>query len=85
MVTALAAEVTRLREQAKRTSRNSSQPPSKDSAEAKAAQAQARQERHSGRQRGGQRGHVGKTRELLPLEQVAAVVTCKPSICVDCG
>src|SRR5260221_4701737 len=80
VVTALAAEVVRLREQAKRNSRNSSQPPSQDSAEAKAVQAQARQERRSGQQ-----GHVGKARALLPVEQVDAVVKCKPSICGECG
>jgi transposase len=82
VVTALAAEVVRLREQTKRSSRNSSPPPSRDSATA--AQAQARQERRSGRQRG-QGGQAGQTRVLLPVAQVAAVVTCKPSICVECG
>jgi transposase len=85
VVQALAEEVNRLREQSKRSSRNSSQPPSKDSVAAKAEQAKAREERRSGRQRGGQRGHPGQTRELLPVEQVDDIVVCKPRVCVECG
>src|SRR5947209_5365354 len=85
VVQALAEEVSRLREQSRRSSRNSSQPPSKDSLAAKAQQAKAREERGSGRQRGGQRGHPGQTRELLPVEQVDDIVVCKPSVCEVCG
>src|SRR5258708_5807874 len=85
VVRALADEVSRLREQNKRSSRNSSQPPSKDSLAAKAQQAKAREERRSGRQRGGQGGHRGQTRELLSVEQVDEIVVCKPSVCVECG
>src|SRR5258708_22354094 len=85
VVRALADEVSRLRQQSQRSSRNSSQPPSKDSVAAKAHQAKAREERRSGRQRGGQRGHPGQTRELLPIEQVDDLVVCKPSVCVECG
>src|SRR5258708_34906194 len=85
VVQALADEVNRRREQNKRSSRNSSQPPSKDSVATKAQQAKACEERHSGRQRGGQRGHPGQTRELLPVVRVDEVVVCKPSVCVECG
>ena len=85
VVRALADEVSRLRQQSKRSSRNSSQPPSKDSVAAKAQQAKAREERRSGRKRGGQRGHSGQTRELLRVEQVDDIVVCKPSVCVGCG
>src|SRR5579862_4016583 len=70
VVQALADEVSRLREASQRSSRNSSQPPSKDSVAAKAQQAKVRAERRSGRKRGGQRGHEGQTPELLPVEQV---------------
>src|SRR5260221_1786956 len=82
---ALAEEVNRLRQQSQRSSRNSSQPPSKDSVAAKAQQAKAREERRSGRQRGGQRGHPGQTRELLSVDLVDDIVVCKPSVCVACG
>jgi transposase len=85
VVQALAEEVRRLREAGRRTSRNSSQPPSQDSVAAKAQQAKVRTERRSGRQRGGQVGHPGKTRELLPVELVDNIVICKPSVCVECG
>lgn len=85
VVKALADELTRLREQSQRSSRNSSQPPSKDSNPAKAAQAKARAERRSGRKRGGQTGHIGQTRDLLPVEQVDEIVVCKPSVCAECG
>src|SRR5258706_14419462 len=66
VVQALAEEVNRLREQSKRSSRNSSQPPSKDSVAAKAQQAKAREERRSGRQRGGQRGIQGRRASCCP-------------------
>jgi transposase len=39
----------------------------------------------SGRKRGGQPGHPGKARELLPVEEVDLLVECRPSHCKDCG
>jgi transposase len=37
------------------------------------------------RKRGGQPGHAGKTRELLPAEQVDELVDCKPDGRCECG
>src|SRR5829696_1658462 len=39
----------------------------------------------TGRKRGGQPGHRGTYRALLPVEQVDAVVTVTPEICRHCG
>src|SRR5262249_8987247 len=63
------------------TSANSSRPPSSDS-----AQAPARTKAPpSGRKRGGQPGHRGTYRALLPVEQVDEVVAVVPEICQHCG
>src|SRR5207248_10070028 len=63
------------------TSANSSRPPSSDP-----PQAPARPKAPpSGRKRGGQRGHRGTYRTLLPVEQVDEVVRVVPERCRHCG
>jgi len=80
-VVTLQAEVAQLREQVGRNSQNSSQPPSSDP-----LGAPARPKRGpSGRKPGGQRGHVGHGRKLVPVEQVQQVIDLKPTHCHDCG
>ena len=76
----LRAEVGTLREQVEKTSRNSSRPPSSDPP---SVEKPAR--RPSGRPRGGQPGHEGHGRSLLPVAQVDEVVAVKPSVCRSCG
>ena len=66
-VESLLAEVAELREQINRNSSNSSQPPSSDGPDV-ASKAGRRSKRK--RQRGGQPGHKGATRKLVPIEQV---------------
>src|SRR2546423_13315914 len=62
------------------TSANSSRPPSSDP-----PQAPARSKAPpSGRKRGGQPGHRGTWRALLPVEQVDAVVAVVPERCRHC-
>src|SRR5512136_309170 len=62
-VAALQAEVAQLREQVGRNSQNSSQPPSSD-----APNAPPRPQRApSGRKPGGQKGHPGHGRKLVPV------------------
>ncbi len=39
----------------------------------------------TGRQRGGQPGHAGQGRELVPIEQVKDVRAHKPVVCAGCG
>src|SRR5215203_2772082 len=62
-------------------SSNSSRPPSADP-----PQAPPRQKAPAtGRKRGGQPGHRGAYRALLPAEQVDEVVVVVPEICRHCG
>ena len=60
---------------------DSSQPPSSDLPTTRSP----RQRRTvSGRKPGGQPGHYGQTRALLPLEDVEAVLPVKPTHCARC-
>lgn len=77
----LKTEVAKLREQVKRNSGNSSQPPSLDGP-GKVVQGKPQPR---GRQRGGQPGHEGQGRPLVPIEQVKEVVANKPAVCEGCG
>src|SRR4051794_34858136 len=62
------------------TSANSSRPPSSDPPEAPARPKAP----PSGRKRGGQPGHRGTHRALLPVEQVDEIVAVVPERCRDC-
>jgi transposase len=73
-ITALEREVAELKEQVRRTSQNSSKPPSSDGPHVKRQPPKA----PSGRKPGGQPGHPVHRRALVPLEQVQEVVVCKP-------
>lgn len=65
----LETEVGELREQLQRNSRNSSQPPSSDGPDRDGTSKPAGYAKQE-RQPGGQPGHPGTTRKLVPLEQV---------------
>jgi len=78
---ALEAEVAELKERLKQNSRNSSRPPSADPPAVKRKPPRE----PSGRQRGAQPGHPRPERSLVPVEQVKAVVPCKPTHCRRCG
>jgi len=80
-VTVLEATVQELTERTQQDSRNSSRPPSSDGASRKR---RTRRRHPSGRAPGGQPGHRGQTRELLPLEQVDVIITLKPTECAIC-
>jgi transposase len=77
---ALQAEVKRLREQLHQNSQNSSRPPSSDPPGTPTGK-----NKPSGRKQGGQPGHAGTTRSLLPIEEVDKVITLKPTTCHQCG
>jgi transposase len=87
-VAALEAEVGRLhveneqlREQTRRSSHNSSQPPSCDP-----PRVSPRQPRPSrGRKRGAQPGHAGHQRTLYPPEKCRSVTEHRPAQCRACG
>lgn len=68
-----------LQEQLNRSSRNSSRPPSSDP-----PQSQRPTRPRGQRRRGGQPGHPGQTRTLVPVEDVEEVVVLKPEQCSGC-
>jgi transposase len=79
MLHAFQEQVRTLQEQLNQTSRNSSRPPSSD------PPYHERPPRpRSMRRRGGQPGHPGSTRLLIPVEDVDAVVVLKPEQCMHC-
>jgi transposase len=75
----LKLSVSQLQEQLRRNSHNSSQPPSQDKPEQKQANEGEPPERRQ--RRGGQVGHAGHKRELLPRELVDQVVVHRPVQC----
>lgn len=77
----LKAEVAELRERLGQNSSNSSRPPSSDPPSYKSPP------RHEpkGRKRGGQPGHQGSARRLLPAEEVDHLIDLRPSACAGCG
>ena len=81
-VQALKAEVVKLQERLNLNSNNSSKPPSSDGPKTKIVKGKPK---GRGKKRGGQKGHAGHRRELLPIEQVDEVVEHKPEICAGCG
>jgi transposase len=80
-VAALEVMVQQLREQLQQDSRTSSRPPSSDP-----PQALAKRPRRgsTGRRPGGQPGHEGHARVLVPIDQVDVVVPIKPECCPRC-
>src|SRR5262245_25226060 len=80
-VAALEATVQRLLERLQQDSHNSSRPPSSDPPPALGKRARREP---SGRKRGGQPGHQGQSRALVPIEEVARVVPVKPAQCARC-
>ena len=77
----LELEVAELRERLGQNSQNSSKPSSSDPPSI------SRPNKHqpSGRKRGGQPGHQGSSRRLLPPEAVDAVIELRPVSCQQCG
>lgn len=79
MVHALQEHIRTLEERLNQTSRNSSRPPSSDP-----PQSQRPRCPRGTRHRGGQPGHPGHTRPLIPVEDVDEVVVIKPDQCSGC-
>jgi transposase len=85
-VRALLVEVRELRARLNQSSRNSNKPPSSDSP-AQRQQRKKKKGKRGGKKRsaGGQPGHVGARRTLLPTEEVDEVQLLIPSRCQCCG
>lgn len=79
-VTELIARVADLESRLGRSSRNSSKPPSSDP-----PWTPPRRRKRAGRRRGGQPGHKGTTRSLLPPDRVDEIVDVKSDNCDCCG
>jgi transposase len=77
----LAATVQQLTEYVQQNSRNSSRPPSSEPPQASGKRSRREP---SGRRPGGQPGHAGHTRALVPVEEVAVIVPVKPERCRRC-
>src|SRR5438067_8397894 len=81
LIVALQERVRELEARLSQTSANSSRPPSSDP-----PQVPARPKAPpSGRKRGGQPGHRGAFRGLLPVEQVDEIVAVVPEQCRHCA
>jgi hypothetical protein len=78
----LQARILELEEQLRLTSRNSSKPPS---SEGPGTERRYPERQRSGRRRGGQPGHAGVKRALVPLEAVAQIYPCWPVERCPCG
>lgn len=78
---ALQTENELLREQLKRTSANSSQPPSQDPPK----EFKPSRRNSSGKKRGGQAGHEGHGREFYPMEECHSITDHYPDACWKCG
>jgi len=83
LVTALAT-IERLAAELRKNSSNSSLPPSSDGPGAVSRGVREPKKPKSKRKRGGQKGHRGAHRELLPLKQVDAFVDLYPEVCEGC-
>jgi transposase len=76
------AEIAKLKEALGQSSKNSSKPPSSDGP---AARAERKKKPPTGRKPGGQPGHEGHGRALVPPEKVTTRVVCKPERCAKCA
>src|SRR5260370_27394753 len=76
----LSERLARVEERVGRNSRNSSKPPSSDGPHVKPRPKRA----SSGRQAGGQVGHEGHGRALLPETQVDQILDVRPEACSHC-
>jgi transposase len=76
----LKAEIAELRERLGQNSSNSSKPPSSDPPYKPSPRREPK-----GRKRGGQPGHQGNTRSLLPADEVDRLIELRPTACGGCG
>lgn len=86
LVSKQSAQIEQLTELLNRSSKNSHLPPSSDGPGSGAGGGAASTRRlPSGRKRGGQKGHRGSHRELLPADCVDIVIDLFPEVCLGCA
>jgi transposase len=79
LLAAALGRIVELEEQLRQNSKNSSKPPSTDLFRRKVPRDT------KGRKPGGQPGHEGAKRDLVPADQVSEVVDRDPEFCANCG
>lgn len=84
VITRLEARVAELEERLRQNSGNSNKPPSSDPPGSGASSGGGTTGKTSGAKRGGQPGHRGNRRNLLPAEDVDDIVDCFPIACACC-
>lgn len=84
VVVKLVAQNGELREKLDRNSRNSHLPPSSDGP-GQSARGKGKGGKAGKRKRGGQKGHRGAHRMLMPVEEVDDPIDLFPECCEDCG
>lgn len=65
-------------------SQNSSKPPSTDNPRQREQRKQNKDKKKSGLKPGGQPGHKGSNRQLIPVEEVKEVIDCYAEVCESC-
>jgi len=83
-IAALEKQVAQLLEQLGQNSRNSHLPPSSDTPEERKKRKNQEKKARQARKRGGQPGHRGASRELVPPEKVSKFVDLFPAECESC-
>jgi transposase len=83
-IAALEKQVAQLLEQLGQNSRNSHKPPSTDTPEERQKRKNREKKARQARKRGGQPGHRGASRELVPPEKVSKFVDLFPAECENC-
>jgi len=83
-IATLEKQVAQLLEQLGQNSRNSHKPPSTDTPEERQKRKNREKKARQARKRGGQPGHRGKSRELVPPEKVSKFVDLFPAECENC-
>lgn len=83
-IAALEKQVAELLERLGQNSRNSHRPPSTDTPEERRKRKNREKKAKQERKRGGQPGHQGASRELLPPEKVSKFVDLFPAECENC-
>jgi transposase len=84
-IAALTEQVAKLTEQVSRNSKNSHLPPSSDPPGSSSGGAASGRRSKSKRKRGGQKGHRGSHRELLPADRVDTFEDLFPEACQGCA